>query len=128
MKKIFTTLSIALLSAVTAFAAGPEIAFDEKSYDFGTIAEDGGGVTHEFKFTNSGDEPLLIINAKASCGCTRPTYPKKPIKPGKSDKIRVTYNPAGRPGEFVKTVTIKTNIGKKKEYKLKIKGTVTPMK
>ncbi len=56
MKKIFTTLSIALLSAVTAFAAGPEIAFDEKSYDFGTIAEDGGGVTHEFKFTNTGDD------------------------------------------------------------------------
>lgn len=127
MKK--TALAIALLfAALPALAQEPAITFDETSYDFGTIAEDGGNVSHEFKFTNTGDAPLMIVNASASCGCTRPTYPKKPVAPGKTDKIKVTYVPAGRPGEFVKTVTVKTNAKKQKSVKLKIKGVVIPKK
>ena len=122
-----TALAIALLpAAVMAFAQEPAITFEDTSHDFGTIAEDGGNVTHEFKFTNTGDAPLMIVNASASCGCTRPSYPKKPVAPGKTDKIKVTYVPVGRPGEFVKTVTVKTNVKKQKTIKLKIKGTVVP--
>ena len=110
-----TALAIALLpAAVMAFAQEPAITFEDTSHDFGTIAEDGGNVTHEFKFTNTGDAPLMIVNASASCGCTRPSYPKKPVAPGKTDKIKVTYVPVGRPGEFVKTVTVKTNVKKQK--------------
>jgi len=87
-----TALAIALLpAAVMAFAQEPAITFEDTSHDFGTIAEDGGNVTHEFKFTNTGDAPLMIVNASASCGCTRPSYPKKPVAPGKTDKIKVTY-------------------------------------
>ena len=124
-----TALAIALLpAAVMAFAQEPAITFEDTSHDFGTIAEDGGNVTHEFKFTNTGDAPLMIVNASASCGCTRPSYPKKPVAPGKTDKIKVTYVPVGRPGEFVKTVTVKTNVNKQKTIKLKIKGTVVPKK
>ena len=124
-----TALAIALLpAAVMAFAQEPAITFEDTSHDFGTIAEDGGNVTHEFKFTNTGDAPLMIVNASASCGCTRPSYPKKPVAPGKTDKIKVTYVPVGRPGEFVKTVTVKTNVKKQKTIKLKIKGTVVPKK
>lgn len=102
------------------------ITFDETSHDFGVIREKDGSVTHTFEFTNTGDAPLLVLSASASCGCTRPEYPQKPIKPGKKDKITVTYNPKGRPGEFSKNVTIRTNAKGKKKVTLKIKGNVVP--
>ena len=128
MKRIFSIFAIVFISAMTftIFAAdnGPVMTFDEKTYDFGTIKEVDGPVTHSFEFTNTGDEPLVIINVNASCGCTRPEYSKEPIKPGKSGKIKVTFNPAGRPGEFSKDVKIRTN-GSKRPI-LKITGIVIP--
>lgn len=111
-----------------ASAAEPAVEFPELVHDFGTIAENGGAVSHEFTFTNTGDAPLMIVNASASCGCTRPDFPKKPIKAGKSDRIKVTFLPAGRPGEFNKTVTVRTNAKKAKKVTLRIKGFVTPAK
>lgn len=133
--KLKTTLLLSLLMTGTLMTnAGkpdngePGIKFDETIHDFGVIAEDGGPVSHTFEFTNSGDAPLLILRASASCGCTRPDYPKKPVQSGKKDKIKVTYNPKGRPGEFTKTITVKTNAKGKKKVTLKIKGTVKPAK
>ena len=102
-----------------------EATFATKSHDFGTIKEEGGPVSCTFEFTNTGDKPLLIIDATASCGCTRPEYPSKPIKPGKKGKIKVTYSPIGRPGAFKKTVKIKTN-GRERTTVLRIEGTVIP--
>ena len=99
--------------------------FSEKNYDFGYIKEEKGAVSHEFEFENVGDEPLIIVSATASCGCTRPEYPTKPIKPGKTGKIKVIYNPAGRPGPFRKKVLVKTN-GKKGRYSLYVEGSVIP--
>lgn len=134
--KLKTSLLISLLmltSVSSALNAGkpaegkPEITFSETVHDFGVISEDGGPVSHNFEFTNTGDAPLMIVRASASCGCTRPDYPRNPIKSGKKDKIKVTYNPKGRPGEFTKTITVRTNSPKKK-VTLKIKGTVTPAK
>ena len=104
-----------------------EATFEVKSHDFGTIKEANGPVTCTFEFTNTGDKPLLIIDATASCGCTRPEFPTKPIKPGKKGKIKVTYSPIGRPGAFKKTVKIKTN-GKERTTTLRIEGTVVPKK
>lgn len=127
MKSFLSTLFIAS-TVFAASAAEPGVEFAELSHDFGTIQEDGGPVSHEFLFTNTGDAPLMIVNATASCGCTRPEYPKKPVKAGKQDKIKVTYLPAGRPGEFNKTVTIRTNAKKGKKVTLKIKGFVNPKK
>ena len=109
-----------------AKADGAAIEFAEVSHDFGTIAEKGGPVSHEFTFTNTGNAPLMIVNATASCGCTRPDYPKKPVAAGKTGKIKVTYLPEVRPGEFTKTVTVKTNARKQKKVTLKIKGFVNP--
>ncbi len=127
MRKLLFGMAFAV-GSFAAFAQDPAITFEDTIYDFGTIAEDGGNVTHEFVFTNTGDAPLMIVSATASCGCTRPSFPKKPVAPGKSDKIKVTYVPAGRPGEFVKSVTVKSNAAKNKTVRLKIKGTVTPKK
>lgn len=114
------------VAAALAARADATITFDEQIYDFGTIPEKGGHVNHDFEFSNTGDSPLMIINATASCGCTRPEYPKKPIKAGQKGKITVTYLPEGRPGEFEKTITIKTNAKKQKKVTLRIKGFVNP--
>lgn len=117
-----------LLNAAKPDEGNASISFAETSHDFGTIRENGGLVSHTFEFTNTGDAPLLILNASASCGCTRPEYPRKPVKPGKKDKITVTYNPKGRPGEFTKNVTVRSNAKGKKKVTLKIKGNVIPAK
>ena len=82
--------------------------FQEESYNFGEVSE-GPQVTHEFKFTNNGKEPLILANVKASCGCTTPSWPKDPILPGKDATILVTYNTQGRPGTFNKSITITSN-------------------
>lgn len=111
----------------TAQTSGqPAISFTEQQHNFGFIPEKGGPVTHSFEFVNTGDAPLVIISATASCGCTRPTYPTEPIAPGKSGKIKVTYLPEGRPGEFDKTVKVRTNVKESKKISLRITGTVTP--
>lgn len=126
--KILSAFISAVCAISTANAGEPKAEFAELTHDFGTIAEESGAVSHEFTFANTGDAPLMIINASASCGCTRPEFPKKPVKPGSNDKIKVTYLPAGRPGEFNKTVTLKTNDPKAKKVRLRIKGFVTPAK
>lgn len=121
--------AVAVLSAgFTCFAAGKgkaSMEFKETIHNFGTIKENGGSVACEFPFVNKGNANLVIFNAYAECGCTKPTYPKQPIAPGKSGKIKVTFNPIGRPGAFDKMITVKTN-GKPGKIRLKIRGTVMP--
>jgi hypothetical protein len=79
-------------------------------------------VTCTFKFTNTGTSALVVYQAIASCGCTVPTYPKEPIKPGESGEIKVSYNGTGKnPGTFEKVVTLRTNT-KEEIYRLRIKG------
>lgn len=129
MKKIIIMLTLALAPLLTLHAAtDTRITFETTTHDFQTIREDKGPVSCEFEFTNTGTEPLIIINATASCGCTRPEFPKKPVAPGKTGKIKVTYNPLGRPGEFNKQITVRTNSSQKKERKitLRITGFVNP--
>ena len=82
--------------------------FQETKHSFGTITE-GEKVTHAFKFRNTGDNPLIISNAVASCGCTVPSYPKEPIAPGGEGEIVVAFNSAGRPGHQQKNVMIHSN-------------------
>lgn len=102
-----------------------EALFFMTRHDFGFIREAKGPVSCYFEFENVGTAPLVITKVAASCGCTRPEYPEKPIKPGKKGKIKVTYNPIGRPGPFLKKVTVKMN-GKKSNYVLYIEGSVIP--
>ncbi|MDE6396418.1 MAG: DUF1573 domain-containing protein [Muribaculaceae bacterium] len=130
-RRIFISLILSLIASIAfpefiSAKSGPAITLREKSYDFGIVAENGGPISHEFEFKNTGTEPLIIVSATASCGCTRPTYPTAPIKPGETGKIKVTYLPAGRPGEFNKAVKIRTNAKSTKKFSLKISGTVKP--
>ncbi len=141
MKKKNSTFSAVILSAVLmqaqtggkagekivtpvqqAVTSNAEMSFEKDVHDFGTIEYAGNG-SYEFKFKNTGTEPLIITDAKGSCGCTVPTYPKNiPIKPGETQAIKVTYD-TKRPGNFTKTVTIHSN-AKTPEKVITIKGMV----
>lgn len=101
-----------------------KIEFKEKTHDFGDITE-GQSVTYSFEFTNTGTEPLMILNVQTTCGCTAPEWPKKPIPPGESGSIVVTFNSTKKMGRINKVITVFTN-GQKPEEKLKIVTNVLP--
>jgi len=86
----------------------PDIKFENDKYDFGIINK-GESKSTEFKFTNTGNSDLIIEDAKGSCGCTVPIYPKEPIKPGAAALIKVTFNSEGKHGIQNKSVTLITN-------------------
>jgi hypothetical protein len=90
--------------------SGPltSIKFDNNSHDFGTIYQDSEN-KKIFRFTNTGKEPLIIENAKGSCGCTVPKYPKEPIAPGKTGEIEVVYRPGKQKDFQTKNITITAN-------------------
>ncbi len=101
--------------------SGPIMNFESSVIDYGLIDHKADG-QREFVLTNSGDAPLIISNAKGSCGCTVPTWPKEPIAPGESAKIGVKYD-TKRVGKFTKTITLTTNTEEKTKV-LTIKGEV----
>jgi Protein of unknown function (DUF1573) len=107
MKQIFSILAFIVFGAFAVAAQGPVMTFENTTIDYGTI-EKGSERKREFKFTNTGNEPLLISNAKGSCGCTVPTYNQEPVMPGESGVIKVEYD-TQRIGGFTKTVTITSN-------------------
>jgi hypothetical protein len=82
--------------------------FEKTEHNFGTVKQ-GDDVEYKFKFTNTGSEPLVIEDAKGSCGCTVPSYPKEPLAPGTSGEILVKFNSAGKSGNQQKTVTLTAN-------------------
>ena len=119
-KMIFTALL--LVCGISFVSAQAEIKFDKLTHNFGTFSEKAATVTCVFNFTNTGDEPLIINQAVASCGCTVPEYTKTPVKPGESGQIKVTYNGTGKfPGHFKKSITVRTN-GKVEMTRLYIEG------
>ena len=112
-------------SNASSDASGPIITFDKTEHDFGTINE-GDKVTTEFNFTNTGKEDLIIVDARGSCGCTVPKYPKNtPIAPGASGKILVSFDSSNKPGLQQKSVTLSANTASGREM-LRIKSNVTP--
>ncbi len=131
MKKMFFSVLLLSLLTLTVFAQdaaqqpvnpnAAEITFAKTVHDYGTIVQGGDG-TCEFKFTNTGKEPLILSRPQSSCGCTVPTWPQEPILPGKSDVIKVTYNTQNM-GPINKTVTVNSN-AKTARVVLQIKGTV----
>ena len=82
----------------------PELSFEKLSHNFGEIIQ-GESVSHQFVFTNTGQGDLIISNAKGSCGCTVPKWPRKPIAPGEESEIKVTFNSNGREGKHCVTNT-----------------------
>ncbi len=121
------TLFLSLLAAGTIFSAcnsnhsstasntttgaatnGPVMKFEKETHDFGKI-KTGDIVSYDFKFTNTGKSPLIITSGYASCGCTTPTWPKTPVKPGDTGIIHVAFDSKGKMGLQDKLITITAN-------------------
>ncbi len=110
MKKIpFIFAFLVLTLGTIAQQVGPNISWDETSFDFGDIKEEAGKVTHKFSFTNTGNEPLVITSVKPSCGCTSSDYTQAPVAPGQKGYVSATFDPLRRPGRFSKSISITTN-------------------
>jgi len=119
---LLLVMTVGSFTISNAQVAGAKLDFDKLEHDYGTIDQGGNG-SAEFRFTNTGTEPLIISNAKGSCGCTVPEWPKEPIAPGASSSIKVKYD-TKRVGPISKTVTITSNAIDNPSALLKIKGTV----
>jgi hypothetical protein len=119
MKKFLLSLA-SLFFVVGAFAqtqdelaektSNANLVFETSSHSFGNIIE-GQIATYEFKFTNTGTEPLELTNVRASCGCTTPKWPRELIQPGQTSVVRAEYNSSGRPGTFSKNIFVTSNAG-----------------
>ena len=111
--------------AATPTADGPVVSFDKLSHDFGTINE-GEVVETVFTLTNTGTSDLIILNARGSCGCTVPDYPKdQPIAPGDSAEVTVKFDSNNKPHANNRSVTFTTNTEKGREV-VQIRTFVTP--
>ena len=85
-----------------------KMVFEETTFDFGEVNE-GDMVSHVYRFTNTGKVPLLISNARSTCGCTVPSWPKEPIAPGGKGTIEVEFNTKSKFNKQSKPVTITAN-------------------
>lgn len=121
--KIIFLLSFLLIFSESYSQA--TINFNDSNHDFGQVAE-GTVATHEFKFKNDGNTPLIINAVQASCGCTTPFWTKDPILPGAEGIITASYNSKGRPGAFNKSITVTSN-ATNPTTRLYIKGNVVPV-
>src|SRR6478752_7750934 len=113
MKRIFLVfIGIAIAATVfsqTRKADGPAITWEKASYDFGDIIQ-GEKVEHTFKFTNTGNQPLIITNIQVTCGCTTPKgWPRDPIAAGAKGEVTIAFNSTGKLGKQNKVVTIMSN-------------------
>ncbi|GHT63327.1 hypothetical protein AGMMS50239_19060 [Bacteroidia bacterium] len=125
MKRIVFLLICITISLRFSFAQEDgKVTFNEKKHDFGLISEKEGSVNFDFVLTNNSNEPLLINNVKASCGCTTPSWTRMPIEPKKSGTITVSYNPKGQRSSFLKSVMVYTNFSTT-PFMLQISGEVT---
>ena len=148
MKNIFYTILIVFISTVSCgegaakkinqnnveatnaqsqqnVSNSPVMTFDKQSHDFGNVNE-GDIVTTTFSFTNTGKGDLIIVDARGSCGCTVPQYPKnQPIAPGGSGEIVVSFDSNNKPNLQQKAVTISANTESGREM-LRIKAMVSP--
>jgi uncharacterized protein (DUF58 family) len=129
MRNAVLSLAFVFLAALGANAqlnieSGAKLEFEKEVHDYGTLKQ-GEPAVYEFKFTNTGNEPLVISNARGSCGCTVPDWPRQPIAPGKSAVIKVKYD-SNRLGPINKSVTIQSNAINEPNKVIRIKGNIEP--
>ncbi|MDR1897301.1 MAG: DUF1573 domain-containing protein [Prevotellaceae bacterium] len=109
MKKIVLLLLLFNLFSFSLEAQKAKIEFATTKHDFGNINEADGEASYTFTFKNAGNAPLVIQNVEASCGCTSPEWTKEPVLPGKSGKVKATFDPSGRLSYFDKKLTVTSN-------------------
>jgi hypothetical protein len=122
MKTFQLFIVLVLFSCISVNAQnGAYIKFDKLVHDFGELVA-GDVAEVEFKFTNTGNEPLILSNVRSTCGCTVPTWPHEPILPKKSASIKVKYD-SNRIGPINKQITVESNASNGTMY-LKITGNI----
>ncbi|HLL96786.1 MAG TPA: DUF1573 domain-containing protein [Spirosoma sp.] len=125
MKTIFSFFAAFFVFVSVGFAQKGVMKFTKETHDFGKI-EQGKPVTHVFEFKNMGTDPIVINDAQASCGCTKPSWTREPIMPGKMGSVSATFNAASA-GQFTKTVTVTSN-AESGQTTLYLKGEVVAQK
>jgi len=124
MKNFILLFLVGLVSfSLQAQEKKAEISFESDVVDYGEVAYGADGI-REFKFTNTGDDVLIVARVYSTCGCTIPKKPEEPIQPGDSGIIEVKYD-TKRPGPIRRTITVYSNASQE-PYSLKIKGKVLP--
>jgi hypothetical protein len=98
------------------------MSFEKNTHDFGQIVS-GEKVSFAFRFTNTGDAPLLITNTRSGCGCTVGEYSREPVAPGQTGRVTVMFNSAGRRGFQSESIRIFTN-GEPSEHLLRVTAEV----
>jgi len=125
MKSIFALFFVIIgLNGYAQIEKGAKIQFNKETHDYGIIKYNADPYC-VFEFKNTGNEPLLITEARGSCGCTVPEWPKEPIAPGATGMLKVTYD-TKRVGSFQKSVTITSNAVNDPVKVVNIKGEVLP--
>lgn len=125
LRKYFILL-IFMLYTLTATAQG-KLLFAPSEWNFGTIREADGRVTHIFSGQNTGNKPVVILDVTTTCGCTAPEFSKQPILPGAKAQIKVTFDPANRPGTFAKDLVV-YSVERQKIATLTVRGSVVARK
>lgn len=97
---------IATLALLAMLPAAGRVRWLKTTHDFGAFKEDDGKVTCTYQFVNEGTEPVSIRAARATCGCTTPSFTKTPVEPGDTGTVTAVFNPTGRPGRFTKSISI----------------------
>lgn len=89
---------------------GAHLRMDHPTYNFGDVLRKGGDLIHDFAFTNDGSVPLVVTRVITSCSCLKATFPKRPVAPGETAAIRITYEPhKSEPGSFNKVIQVYSN-------------------
>ena len=107
MKTVFSLFVALFVLVAVSYAQKGTMKFTKETHDFGKI-EQGKPVTYAFEFKNSGTDPVVINDATASCGCTKPSWTREPVMPGKTGTVSATFNAAAA-GPFNKAVTVTSN-------------------
>jgi len=123
MKRCIFIFAFFSFLSVSLFAQKPHIQFNVTSHNFGEIKEVNGLVSFTFDFVNTGKSPLIINEAKPSCGCTASDYTKSPVMPGGKGYIKATYDPKDSPGRFEKSISVISNADNS-PFELKFSGVV----
>jgi hypothetical protein len=113
----YTAVFLFVLSGLTSFAQG--LKFDDTKYNFGFVHE-GELLVHEYKFENTGTQPVIISDAKVQCSCTKVEYPKQLIKPGEKGTIKVSFDTTNKMDRQDRTVLLVTN-AQDEPYELRFK-------
>ncbi|MFC2123306.1 DUF1573 domain-containing protein [Bacteroidota bacterium] len=131
MKRLYFIITLlGALNIINTISAqsvkGPIASFEETSHDFGDLIQ-GDKVNYTFEFTNTGKQPLLISNVLTTCGCTATKWTKKPVEPGKTGQVKITFDSTGKMGKQNKIITVVSN-AELQHSRLSITASVLPKK